>query len=492
MKMCNLNLLVKRELEDDLYGKYIMILTDNRKYSFRKTEIDAISKLIDNFENVEVFDEFYYSYSIPQISKEFDLLKIDENILINIEIKTELDLDKIKKQLIQNKYYLSPLEQTEKYCFSYCSENNKLYKLKTDYLSESNFSYLTDLLSRMIKYNIDDIDKMFSPSNYLVSPLNNTDRFLNHQYHLTNQQDCIKRKILSKLAEKKQFIHILGKAGTGKTLLAYDIAIELSEKYKICFIHCGQLCDGHFKLKKSLNFEIISANYANTMDFSKFNLIIIDEGQRIFRNTIKHILDEIKNKEISCIILEDPKQKLSYYENSIDAKRYLYENGISISLEEELTTKIRTNPEIANFIQVLFNKNKKITEKFNNIDIIYAKDVRDMVNVRNSYRSKGYKYISYTPSQYVSSCLDYLKSEYNTHKVIGQEFDKVVMYLDNNFYYNKKGELCSYKHPNPNYIYQKLLFQGLTRARYKICLIIVNNDKLLKEILEIINKSVKM
>ena len=491
MKTCCLNLLVDRELEDNLYAKYIKILTDNPKYSFRKMEIEGISKLIKNFENKMIFDNFYYSYRIPQISKEFDLLKLDENILINIEIKTEFDIDKMKKQLVQNKYYLSPLDQAKKYIFSYCSENNKIYRLEYDNLIECDFGYIDNLLSKISEYHINDIDVMFSPSNFLVSPLNNTDKFLRRQYFLTNQQDDIKLEILNKLKENKQFIHILGKAGTGKTLLAYDIAIELSGKYKVCVVHCGILCNGHYELKKkSANLEILSARQVNAMNFSKYNLIIIDEGQRIFKNTIKHLINEIKINNVSCIIFEDPKQKLSHYESSIDITKYLKENNITISYESKLTTKIRTNPEISNFVQVLFDNKKQITTKYKSIDVIYVHNIDDMIYAKNLYQSKGYKYISYTPSAYIPSNLDVVNSiEFNTHKVIGQEFDNVVMYIDSNFYYNENGELCSRRHPNPNYIYTKLLFQGLTRARYKICLIIWNNARAMEQITKIISKS---
>ena len=33
----------------------------------------------------EMLDNFYYSYTIPHIGKEFDLLKIDDEIILNIE-----------------------------------------------------------------------------------------------------------------------------------------------------------------------------------------------------------------------------------------------------------------------------------------------------------------------------------------------------------------------------------------------------------------------
>ena len=37
--------------------------------------------------SLQDFDSFYYNYSIPQIGKEFDLLKITPNYILNIELK---------------------------------------------------------------------------------------------------------------------------------------------------------------------------------------------------------------------------------------------------------------------------------------------------------------------------------------------------------------------------------------------------------------------
>lgn len=55
----------------------------------------------------------FYGFSIPQISKEFDLLKIFENdVVVNIELKSnDIAMDKIEYQLRKNRYYLSHLKK---------------------------------------------------------------------------------------------------------------------------------------------------------------------------------------------------------------------------------------------------------------------------------------------------------------------------------------------------------------------------------------------
>ena len=42
--------------------------------------------------------------------------------------------------------------------------------------------------------------------------------------------------------------------------------------------------------------------------------------------------------------------------------------------------------------------------------------------------------------------IDHYAGYVNLHQVIGQEFDKVILVLDNNFRYNENGELEGGKH----------------------------------------------
>lgn len=97
-------------------------------------------------------------------------------------------------------------------------------------------------------------------------------------------------------------------------------------------------------------------------------------------------------------------------------------------------------------------------------------------NAKSLVANNNYQYISITPSFYDHS-LDYQKAEENTHTVIGQEFDKVCMIMDSNFYY-ENGRLKGKMHPNPDYIFTKLLYQGITRARSDLALILTDKNLL--------------
>src|SRR5699024_9984582 len=73
----------------------------------------------------------------------------------------------------------------------------------------------------------------------------------------------------------------------------------------------------------------------------------------------------------------------------------------------------------------------------------------------------------------------------NAHDVIGQEFDKVLVVIGEMFTYNHDKKLISTSHSY--YHTEGMLLQLLTSARKKICLVIVNNETMLKNSINILN-----
>ena len=74
-------------------------------------DLETLKSLLERFYQIDqeidinIFNDFHISYSIPQIGKEFDLLRITEKNILNIELKSEFT-SKIKNQLLKNRYYL--------------------------------------------------------------------------------------------------------------------------------------------------------------------------------------------------------------------------------------------------------------------------------------------------------------------------------------------------------------------------------------------------
>ena len=176
------------------------------------------------------------------------MLLIDRNRkVVNIEIKSqETTVQKIEKQLIQNKYYLSNIAD-EIMSFTFIKKGESSYDLYR-YDEDLRKSTLVDLISciRRIKNPVtDNIEELFKPNDYLISPINTPDAFLSGNYFLTNQQAEIRREVLNNIQSKAQLYGIKGSAGTGKSLLIYDLAIEFAKYGSVCVIHSGNFSDKH-------------------------------------------------------------------------------------------------------------------------------------------------------------------------------------------------------------------------------------------------------
>ena len=112
-------------------------------------------------------------------------------------------------------------------------------KIKVEFVANT-------LKDQTVDYTIDP-DKEFIPSNYLISPFNSTEQFIAGEYFLTSAQQKIKDEIKRELTLCPfMFFCISANAGTGKTLLTYDIAKEqIAAGKKVKIIHCGILNKGH-------------------------------------------------------------------------------------------------------------------------------------------------------------------------------------------------------------------------------------------------------
>lgn len=482
-------------------------------------EIKIIRRMVDIFREKRaedfVYENWFYSFTIPNISKEFDLLKIGlDNKIINIEIKSNrVENEKIEKQLRQNIGYLSHIHKDEKreiFSFTCMLDKGKLKIFRYDEkLEESSIDELLECARKIEKARDNNIEDLFRPKDYLISPFNNPEKFIEGRYFLTNEQEKIRKEITGNIKKKKSLYSIEGEAGTGKTLLLYDIAKTLSADYAVGIIHCGNLNNGHnclnneFK-KENMNISIISVKKI-TDDFilykysdwlKHYEIICIDETQRIYESTLEFILENYDNKgtNIQGIIFSyDPKQKMSISENENNNLNIIKARSPK---ELELSGNIRTNTGIYFFIENMRDLKKKYkTVSYTDIDIVYAEDREDFVKLRGFYEYKGYTFLAYTPAskKYDNDFNKYLKqNSYNyksSHDVIGQEFDKIIILVDNNFYYDSKKELKGKEHPNGDYLFENLLYQNITRVKEKLCIIVLNNKDVFEKLIEIKEKN---
>jgi DNA replication protein len=492
MKAVNLLSIVNARA--DLTQTTFELLLKNYGIGIKTEEFSVLESLVDKLgscsDEINCMEAFFVGYAISQISKEFDLLRFGVNSIVNIELKRESTEDKIKKQLLQNAYYLSFLNK-EVYNFTYVLSDKKLYYLDDEKnLVNPDFIFLIELLNDDIE-KVENIDKLFNPSNYLISPFNSTDSFIEGRYFLTNQQERFKTDILKLFAKNgTRFVVITGSAGTGKTLLTYDIAKELiHDSKKVLVLHCGSLNEGHYKLRTTYHWTIASIKSISNFDLADFDVLIMDEVQRVYKNQLEEILHTAKEIRIKCIFAYDAQQCLSRWEINRRIPQYINDE-VSPQIFK-LNEKIRSNKEIASFIKNLFDLSKINTNQvYSNIDVRYFTNSLDAKKVIDELAATGWKHINYTPSSYTRYPYEDHQNKWNVnaHNVIGQEYDDVIAVIDQYFFYNEEGKLSTKGYRDqPYYHPTKMLFQIVTRARRRLCIIIINNEDLIKHCLKILN-----
>lgn len=205
-----------------------------------------------------------------------------------------------------------------------------------------------------------------------------------------------------------------------------------------------------------------------------------------YASTLASIL-ELYNEGIieGCIFSYDFAQCLSKKEirrNNPQKLRNIY--GFQ---EMKLSDRIRTNIVIFSFIRTMLRLTEVPRKPMNYdcIDIMYANDITESDKLLRLYKNKGYTFITFTPSQFVSNGIDHYSANINSHQVIGQEFDNVVIIMDNNFRYSDDGDLEGKEHPNPDYLFSRLFYQNISRTRERLCIIVLNNPKMFRKLLMI-------
>lgn len=467
----------------------------------KEREVNTLNAFVNNIlaatgrisQATSSMEHFYFSYKIPKISKEFDLLRISNEMVVNIELKSESSDAKISKQLKQNRHYLRSLCRTVK-LYAFRQDTNRLYTLtEDDVLIESTFAILYAELCLQQNCFIGDIDALFHPSDFLISPMNTPERFLNGEYFLSSHQEEIQNRIIGMCQKDgKRYFAITGDPGTGKTLLLYDLGMKLSATGKCCIIHCGIMCAGLAQLNQKLtNIDIIPAKKVDSAFlYSDYKYILVDEAHRFRLGQYLAFLSKTKAEGVRVIFSFDERQFLSKAEKNAQIAERIRQL-VSTELYT-LTNKIRTNKELASFIERfrdLHSANR--VNDYSSVSLAYAHDQAEATLLLRLFISNGYTFINYTGSNYNSSSFDWYNSysgANNTHTVIGQEFENVVMIVDNTFGYDENGILRGRIHPNPNYLYRQLLFQGMSRVRERLAIIVVDNQDVFEKALAIVGK----
>lgn len=449
-----------QKLEQQLSGREHML-------KMKEWELESMRALVERLElhmqDVSAL-RLFYSFQIPRLGKEFDLLQIRENQIINIELKSgAVSEEAIQKQLIQNRYYLSALGKPIQ-SYTYISSQNRLMRLTNhDHVIEASWNQLCAALQKEGKDYSGDIENLFRAEWYLFSPLTEPNRFLNKEYFLTAQQRDIKRQILKKIREEQTgYFSFSGLPGTGKTLLLYDIAMKLSNRQQVCIIHCGEAGKKWEILHKRLQrIDFLSDNQLETQfSLEDYHAILVDEAHLLSVEKLNVLLDMSEDRPI--IFSSDSEEMISPKE--IDQSTMKRMEKLPNLQTFRLTNRIRTNAELSSFIQNMMHLPvRKNQNEFPHVSVVYANDTKEADTLVQDYIRQGYQYFSQMGN-----------AELGITAV--RDTEQMVVVLDERYYYDDELYFRSI-HPMKNGQSEvRQLFHLLNQAKENLAFVVKGNE----------------
>ena len=480
----------------------------------REWELGSMKALVVRLEACmeEVYAlRFFYSFQIPRLGKEFDLLQIKEDQIVNIELKSGVVSDEaVRRQLLQNRYYLSVLGRTI-HSYTYISSQNRLVRLTNhDHIAEADWDELCRLLKRESPDYDGNIEELFRTELYLISPLREPERFLQKEYFLTAQQRDIERQILKGIRAKHSgYYWFSGLPGTGKTLLLYDLAMKLSVRQEVCMIHCGESGEDWRILHKRLRrIDFLSASQLSlqaegltekmcteesvTSFFEPYSAVLVDEAHLLSVEQLK-LLEERK-KQIPVIFSSDTEDMISAEELDREIPQRL--SSLPDVQSFHLTNRIRTNAELSSFIQNMMDLSRRKGQKeYPNIEAVYANDDTEAAYLLQSYIRQGYIY-----QTGVGQAKDDLINDGQTRiaNPAVRDVNRLVVLMDERYYYDKDGYFrtrttyenapettcttaCKIRKSDV-----RVLFHQLNQAKEKLAVVIKDNPAVYDTILNLL------
>lgn len=481
-RVSNLSGLQRLERQMSKRGRYLKM---------KEWEIRGIRELSKHLneadENADTLC-FYYSFVMPKLGKEFDLLRVSEDAVVNIELKSGGVSDEaIKKQLLQNRYYLATLGKTI-YSYTYISNHDRLVRLSNgNRLVDADWQELAGVLSRQKNCYKGPIEELFKEDKYLISPLTDPGRFLRQEYFLTSQQNDMKRQILKRVRQGGiSFQGFTGLPGTGKTILLYDIAMQLSKKEKVCVFHYGSHAEELEQLDsrlKRIDFYYCEAGKQITVN-EKYAAVLVDEGHRISKESLDAILGYAEEWKTPVIFSYDCEDAISPDERKRDGA-FLIE-AIPGYVKYHLTNRIRVNSEISSFIRcVMHAVRENHRTDYPSVSLAYANHVKEAEILLKHYETDGYIYIW---DALLKSVKGNAGREMESAAATCKEFDKVVMLVDDSFCYDEEGYL---RFVNPKHTEDarvRNLFHGLNRAKEGVAIVVLDNEPVFEVMLSIVQR----
>ncbi|MCR4617295.1 MAG: DUF2075 domain-containing protein [Lachnospiraceae bacterium] len=485
----------------------------NRYLKIKEWEIDGLRIFSEKLEKAmpaTPYPYFFYSFTMPKLGKEFDLLRVSTDSIVNIELKSGDVTDAaILKQLLQNRYYLASLGISS-YFYTYVSKSDRLVRLSNSgKLVDTDFEELSVVLSKQKELYEGDVEDLFKEDQYLISPLTDPARFLRREYFLTSQQNDIKKQILKDIKtkegrlKKEVSVHgFTGLPGTGKTILLYDIAMQLSWNEHVCVLHFGSHAKELEQLDerlKRIDFYYIDGN-EDIKAKKEYCAILVDEGHRVGQYMMNQIMCKAKEWSVPVIFSYDREDAISPYEIGYEGAKLI--ESLPGFVGYRLTNRIRLNSELSSFINAVVGIENNHRKEYPSVSLAYAGDDDEVQKLIRIYLDKGYIFIC--DGFKYKACNDKI---IEASQATCKEFDKVLMIMDEDFDYDSDGYLrekgadksTGLKNPESQDTETlrdkgrdskvRKLYHGLSRAKKNLAIIVKNNKKVFEGVLFILQKN---
>ncbi|MDO4960608.1 MAG: ATP-binding protein [Eubacteriales bacterium] len=501
-----INIFSLTRLYDDEQLSIMEAHMSQRKHriKIKNWEIEDLRKFTDKLAEVSPKTRnlcFFYSFQMPKLGKEFDLLRIGSESVINIELKSEDVPDaQIRRQLELNRYYLNVLDRSI-VSYTYISGSGRLLRLSNNgNLVPGEWEKLAELLLDQTKVYSDAIEDLTGEDKYLISPLTAPGKFLKHKYILTLQQRDIRSKILAEIKKGGFCLQsFAGLPGTGKTGLLYDIALRLSVRKRVCMIYCGpwrkELGELDRRLKR-IDFLPGNGPYKDNADPEQctvlplalaedLSAICIDDGHCIREDVLTQVLDFAKTHDIPMVIAYSCEDIISPEECHGDGAGLI--EGLADCIRYSLTNRIRVNQELSSFIHRLMHYPGHAAENmYAHVSVSIASDHEELMTLVGYYLSEGFVLID-GPGENENMLPADDKTIIEHRRATGHEYRKVLMLIDETYYYDDKGYLRARPMGDSQDSPVRCLFHGLSSASEEIGIIVLQNPEVSDAVFRILS-----
>lgn len=409
---------------------------------------------------------------------QFDLLKPLDDEIINIEFKEQEPEKDTLSQAVDHYRFLK-MQYSKVWVYSYRNDLNVLYRFEP--ATKTLVAVTNDDLVTNIPKGTDTVAPLLEmePSDFLVSPYTQPEKFMNSFYELSGKQERVKATILSNL----KGIHVIkGGPGAGKSLVIIDIIKELvNSGLKVALIMGAKPGNGQKRLAELLGFELFwYYNIGDLSQLGEFDAFVFDKSQRITQGVIDAALampaDTLRIFSIDQNQVVHPDEANRNVESQLDE--------VKTASVTKLPNSVRSKPEFISFIKKMFNLHAKHAA------------LLDYPSVKLTYFRPEQNYKGYLKMQkelFGVTVLepDVFRSHFfnrttgnkkiaestNVKDVIGQEFENVLIVLDDKVNYDDNG-ILQYNIEGYPYDAIKMLYQAITRATKTIEIVVTANKEL--------------